>query len=41
MNGWFYDPVNNQIVFYGGACDLLKSGEVVDVYVILGCEVPD
>jgi hypothetical protein len=41
MNGWFYDPVNNQIVFYGEACDLLKSGEVVDVDVILGCEIPD
>ena len=41
MNGWFYDPVNNQIVFYGAACDTLKSGEVVDVDVVLGCDVPD
>jgi hypothetical protein len=39
MNGWAYDPVTNQIVFYGAACDDLKSGSVIDVDVILGCEI--
>jgi len=41
MNGWVYDPVTNQIIFYGAACDDLKSGGVTDVDVILGCEIPN
>jgi hypothetical protein len=41
MNGWLYDPVNNQIIFYGEACDHLKSGEAIDIDVVLGCDIPD
>lgn len=39
-NGWTYDPNNNTITFHGAACEALKSGGVVDVDVVFGCDVP-
>jgi len=40
VNGWDFDPVGVQIVFYGAACDLLKSGSVEEVKVVAGCGPP-
>ena len=36
-NGWNYGPGNNSIVFFGAACDALKSGAAKDVQIIFGC----
>jgi hypothetical protein len=36
-DGWDYDPMTNQITFYGPACDLLQSGQVMDLEIIFGC----
>lgn len=38
--GWDYDPATNQVTFYGPTCDKLKSGEVTDVDIVLGCDEP-
>jgi hypothetical protein len=40
INGWDYDEINNKIVFYGPACDLLRSGGVNLVEVKVGCSPP-
>jgi hypothetical protein len=40
MNGWNYDIANNQVVFYGPACDSLKNGIVKDLDIVLGCNEP-
>lgn len=39
QNGWDYDPVTNQIVFFGAACMSLRSGDVTDLVVGSGCSV--
>ena len=31
QDGFDYDPVNNQIDFYGEACEKLRNGEIVRV----------
>jgi hypothetical protein len=36
-NGWNYGPDNKSIVFYGEACDNLKSGASKNVQIIMGC----
>jgi Mg-chelatase subunit ChlD len=36
-NGWNYGPDNKSIVFFGAACDDLKSGAAKDVQIIMGC----
>lgn len=36
-NGWDYDPLTNQVTFYGPACELLQSGQVTDLQIIFGC----
>jgi hypothetical protein len=41
FNGWDYDPVRNLINFYGPACDLLRSGQVFNVDIKMGCAPPD
>ena len=41
MTGWSFDPVTNQVTFHGADCDLLKGGTVMEVDVVLGCDVPD
>jgi hypothetical protein len=40
MDGWDYDPAANQVVFYGLACDSLKTGVVTDLDIVLGCSSP-
>lgn len=40
MQGWDYDPITNQVTFYGGSCDDLKAGTVVDVDIVFGCDEP-
>lgn len=39
-NGWTYDPNTNTVTFHGIACEALKAGQVVDVDVVFGCDVP-
>lgn len=41
INGWDYDPDRNQVVFYGPACDQLRSGLVEKVDIKMGCAPPD
>lgn len=40
MDGWDYDVATNQVVFYGPACDSLKTGVVKDLDIVLGCSEP-
>jgi hypothetical protein len=40
MTGWDYDPMNNQVTFYGETCEKLKSGAVTDVDIVFGCDEP-
>jgi hypothetical protein len=37
LDGWDYDPVANRITFYGPACNLLQSGQAMDLEIIFGC----
>jgi hypothetical protein len=39
-NGWDYDGTNNQINFYGGYCDQLRTGAVTNVDIKMGCAPP-
>jgi von Willebrand factor type A domain len=39
-DGWDYDPVTNQITFYGSRCGDLKAGKVKDVDIVYGCKKP-
>lgn len=39
-SGWDYDPVTNQITFYGTHCADLKAGQVKDVDIVYGCAKP-
>ena len=41
VNGWDYDLDHNQITFYGPACDKLRSGQVENLDVVMGCKPPD
>ncbi len=38
--GWDYDPLTNQITFYGQECTSLKADLVKDVDVVFGCDEP-
>jgi hypothetical protein len=40
MNGWDYDPMTQQITFYGAACDAIQSNTVSDVDIVFGCDKP-
>jgi hypothetical protein len=40
VDGWDYDPVTVTINFYGPTCDLLKSGAIEKVEVMVGCGPP-
>ncbi len=40
VNGWDYDPRLNQVNFYGPMCDQLRSGQVQNVKVLMGCAPP-
>ncbi len=40
VDGWTYDPNTNTISFHGAACEAIKSGAVIDVDVVCGCNVP-
>jgi hypothetical protein len=37
--GWDYDPATNQITFYGGDCDRLRTGQVMDLVLVYGCPI--
>lgn len=37
VNGWDYDPVNNQVTVYGKTCDDFKAGVIKAVDVVYGC----
>ncbi|HVI01166.1 MAG TPA: hypothetical protein VM869_20760 [Enhygromyxa sp.] len=39
-NGWTYDPMTNTVTFHGAACDAIKSGAVVDIDIVYGCNEP-
>lgn len=38
--GWVYDPATMTLKFVGAACEQIKSGQVTDIDVVFGCEVP-
>ncbi len=38
-DGWTYDPTTNTITFLGAACSQIKSGSVMDVHVVYGCNM--
>lgn len=40
VSGWDYDPVTQQVTFYGEHCEMLKAGEVTDVDIVFGCAEP-
>ena len=40
VDGWTYDPVTNSVTFHGMSCDDIKSGAVVDVDIVYGCNMP-
>jgi hypothetical protein len=40
QDGWDYNQELNQVNFYGPTCDLLRSGEVNQVEVRVGCKEP-
>jgi hypothetical protein len=40
QNGWDYDPVRNQISFYGTWCDMLRNDQVQNVNIKMGCAPP-
>lgn len=39
-NGWTYDPMTNTVTFHGAACEAIKSGTVVDIDIVYGCNEP-
>lgn len=39
MNGWDYDAMKDEVIFYGAACDELKQGKVTKVQVVYGCDM--
>lgn len=39
-NGWDYNGAQNQINFYGAACQQLQSGQVGQLTVVYGCPLP-
>jgi hypothetical protein len=41
INGFDYDEARNQVNFYGPACDQLRSGQVGEVDIKMGCAPPD
>jgi hypothetical protein len=40
VNGWTYDPMTNSVTFHGAACEAIKSGSVVDIDIVYGCNEP-
>ncbi|MCB9748645.1 MAG: VWA domain-containing protein [Myxococcales bacterium] len=40
VNGWDYDPETNKVTFYGEACALIQNGQVEDIDIVFGCELP-
>lgn len=39
-DGWTYDPVTNSVTFHGPACEAIKSGAVVEIDIVYGCNEP-
>jgi Cys-rich repeat protein len=39
-DGWTYDPMTNTVTFHGAACEAIKSGTVVDIDIVYGCNEP-
>lgn len=39
-NGWTYDPATNSITFHGTSCDAIKSGAIVNIDIVYGCNMP-
>lgn len=40
VNGWDYNPANNQVDFYGTQCTRITGGSVSKVQVVYGCPSP-
>lgn len=40
-DGWDYELMTNQITFYGPPCELLQSGQVMDLQISFGCPEPE
>lgn len=38
--GWDYDPVANEVTFYGSLCQSVKDATLSDIDVVYGCDVP-
>lgn len=39
-DGWTYDPMTNTVTFHGAACEAIKSGTIVDIDIVYGCNEP-
>jgi hypothetical protein len=39
-DGWTYDPATNTVTFHGPACEAIKSGAVVEIDIVYGCNEP-
>lgn len=37
IDGWDWDPITNQITFYGALCQSLKDGDIADIDIVLDC----
>ncbi len=40
VEGWDYDPATNSLAFFGQACQMLQSDQIVDIDVVYGCPAP-
>jgi hypothetical protein len=40
VNGWTYDEATNSITFHGTACESIKSGAIVNIDIVYGCNMP-
>ncbi|KIG16784.1 hypothetical protein DB30_04128 [Enhygromyxa salina] len=39
-DGWDYELDTNQVTFYGPPCELLQSGQIMDLQFVFGCPEP-
>ena len=39
-DGWHWNKTRNRVTFHGPACEKLKSGEVKDLDIVYGCNIP-
>ncbi|WP_181233451.1 VWA domain-containing protein [Enhygromyxa salina] len=39
-DGWDYEAESNQVTFYGPPCELMQSGQIMDLQFVFGCPEP-